>query len=134
MTATTQNFKRGEGYLFFSGWLQIATGILSIIFSGLGLFLIPGVTMGAAFDFTETHYLNSFAGKVINYFMIWQIALGWLTGLIMVVSGWLCLRMKGREFVKWASVVNLLNFPHGTTVAIMTLHGLAQRKITSAFR
>jgi len=63
-----------------------------------------------------------------------EFAFGWIFGLLMIVSGALSIRKKGRRFVTTSAIINLFNFPHGTTVAILVLHGIARPGISGAFR
>jgi hypothetical protein len=50
------------------------------------------------------------------------------------VAGSCCLRGKGPRLVGLASLVSLINFPHGTVAAILMLHGLRRPEIVRAFR
>jgi len=55
-------------------------------------------------------------------------------GYLLIVAGAFCLKPRGRRFVVTAAVINLVNFPHGTTVGILVLHGLARPAVVRAFR
>ena len=128
----------GEGYLKFMGYLQLIAGVLSVLFSGSATALIlmaNAPTLLNPLEVTKTfgsptsESLNLLAG-----YMSFQIVSGWLFGLLMIISGVLVFRRKGRRTVAAAAILNLVNFPHGTTVAIMVLHGLSRPGISAAFR
>lgn len=125
---------RGEGYLMFAGYLQVAVGVLSVLFSLMALVpqasgsasLLQHVISGQAF--------GGPAASLIGGYLAFQISFGWLMGLHMIVSGVCCLRHRAKSFVAAASMVNMINFPHGTTAALVMLHGLTRPDISQAFR
>lgn len=134
----TSSLPRGEGYLLFTGYLQLVAGTLSILFSGMTIIL--------AMLAGDQSWINPFAAarmfgpaeagffvKLVGVYMALQIAFGWIFGLLMVISGALSLRKRGRRFVTTSAIINLFNFPHGTTVAILVLHGIARPGISGAF-
>lgn len=134
----TSSLPRGEGYLLFTGYLQLVAGALTILFSGMAIVM--------AMSAGDVSWMNPFAAagmfgsaeggffvKLIGAYMGLQIAFGWIFGLLMVASGVLSLRKKGRRFVTTSAIINLFNFPHGTTVAILVLHGIARPGISGAF-
>jgi hypothetical protein len=134
----TSPLPRGEGYLLFTGYLQLVAGTLTILFSGMAIIL--------AMLAGDASWMNPFAAarmfgpaeagffvKLVGAYMAMQIAFGWIFGVLMVASGVLCLRQNGRRFVTTSAIINLFNFPHGTTVAILVLHGIARPGISGAF-
>ena len=119
-------------------YLQFAAAVFSVVFSLLG------IAQGVA---TDPALLNPFTvaeifrganpgvlGRLVASFMVFQMTCGWLMGLLLIVGGVCCLKRRGRRFVAVSAIVNLINFPHGTTVAIMVLHGLSRPGIAQAFR
>lgn len=135
----TSSLPRGEGYLLFTGYLQLVAGALTILFSGLGIVL--AMRGGDASWMNPLAAVRSFgpaeAGffvKLISVYAAMHIAFGWIFGLLMVVSGTCSLRHRSRRFVTTSAIINLLNFPHGTTVALLVLHGMSRPGISSAFR
>ena len=134
----SSNPSRGEGYLMFVGYLQLVAGAMTLLFSALAIVLamlasdaswMNPIAVARSFGPEE----SSFFVKLIGAYMALQFAFGWLFGLLMVVGGVLCIRKKGRRFVTTSAVINLFNFPHGTTVAILVLHGIARPGISGAF-
>ena len=130
----TIRFPRGQGYLYFVAWLQIVTGTLTTLFSALGVF------HGLVNDSSLLNPLNAggespgFWLRLISAYVVFQMTYGWIFGLLHVASGVFCFGARGRGFVIFANVVNLLSFPHGTTVAFLTLHGLGVRSIAHVFK
>lgn len=134
LTSTSvQPMTRGVGYLYFMGYLQIGVGVLTIAFSALGIIQglssFPGLLSPSA-------VLDSASGWLVPIlwaYMSFQISFGWIFGLLMIVAGVCCLLRRTRGFVATAAWMNLANFPHGTTAAIMMLHGLSRPGIAGAF-
>jgi len=81
-----------------------------------------------------TRYRRIFGALLLAVYLALQVSVGWVMGLLLVASGTCCLRRKARSFVSAASIVNLLHFPHGTTVAALVLHGLRRPAVADAFR
>lgn len=135
----TTPLPRGEGYLAFMGSLQIGAGVLTAFFSMLAIAQAWAVNAHVIMSPTEIY--QAFGGygtgpfsRLIAGFISFQAMFGWMLGLVMIGGGICCLRRRGRAWVWLAGVIGLINFPHGTTVAVMVLHGLAQREIAAAFR
>ena len=130
---STLPYSRGEGYLTFMGYLQIGAGTLTLLFS------LCGIASGLASDssllipFNGEGPYNGFFQSLISAYLAFQITFGWLLGLLQIGAGIKCLHFKGRSLACVASAANMLNFPHGTTVSIMMLHGLITRDISRAF-
>ena len=114
------------------GYLQILTGALSVLFSafavltGLGdrSLLNPAVTAGDATGW--------FMALVIGYITL-QMTVGWVSGALQVAAGICCLRHRAPGFVIFASWVNLVSFPHGTTTALLMLYGISRRDLLRGF-
>lgn len=134
----TSPLPRGEGYLLFTGYLQLVAGALTIVFSGLAILL--------AMLAGDASWMNPFAAartfgpaeagffvKLIGAYMAMQVAFGWIFGLLMIIAGTLSIRKKSRRFVTTSAIINLFNFPHGTTVALLVLHGMCRPGISAAF-
>lgn len=127
-------FPRGQGYLYFVAWLQIVTGTLTTLFSAFGVF------QGLVNDSALLNPLNAggqthgFWLRLISAYVVFQMTYGWIFGLLHLASGAACFGARWRGFVIFANAVNLLNFPHGTTVAFLTLHGLGVRSIAHVFK
>lgn len=130
--------RRGEGYLYFMAYLQILAGVLSLLFSvfaiaravsagDLNMLNLTATTAG--YDGSSPGFLET----LLAGYMVVQLTFGWLMGLALIGSAICCLKHTGRRFIVIASVLNLFNFPHGTTVAIMMLHGLSRRGISDVF-
>ena len=132
-------FPHGKGYLYFIGNLQIIAGILSIV---LSLFvMLQAYSMHSTLLLGPIEIYQTFGGlqsgqfaKLIATSLSMQMMFGWVLGLMMISAGICCLRNKGRAWVTFVTAANLLNFPHGTTVALITIHGLTRPGIRGAFR
>jgi hypothetical protein len=136
---TPATLSRGEGYLIFVGYLQLVAGVLTMLFSGMAVVLamfaadsswMNPITVARSFGPAEA----GFFVRLIGAYMALQFAFGWIFGLLLIVGGALCLKKRGRRFVTISAIINLFNFPHGTTVAILVLHGIARPGISGAFR
>lgn len=136
--AANDPFPRGEGYLYFAGLLQIGAGILSLGFSllasgraqaiGAGGLLDPGRVAGL-YGGSEGGSFASFTAGFVSF----QAAYGWIFGALLVVAGFCSIYCWARWLVGLSALVNLINFPHGTTVALFVLHGLTRPGVTRAF-
>ncbi|MCH7228261.1 hypothetical protein [Haloferula sp. A504] len=129
---------RGSGYLYFVGVLQIGTGILSILFSVLGLIHASSADAAGLLNPHAVEHL--FAGhgsegwnSLVAGLVSLHITYGWILGLLLITAGICCIRRRARRFVWTSTLLNLVNFPHGTTAALMTWHGLTRNRISSAF-
>ena len=129
---------RGEGYLTFMGYLQIAVGVLTVVFSAVAI--AEAAWIGHTGLFNPVNAATYFGGRATGSFtsllagyVAFQISYGWLMGAMLIAAGVCCLKRIARRFVAAVSVVNLVNFPHGTTVAILMLHGLSRPGIAGAF-
>ncbi|GAA5482957.1 hypothetical protein Hsar01_02183 [Haloferula sargassicola] len=134
---TADPFRRGEGYLYFVGLLQIGAGLLSLVFSGLGWWRVTAI--GAAGLANPVDVVERFSGQgafssLVAGFVTFQMMYGWIFGLLLVVSGVLSLKCRAKGFVRASSVANFFNYPHGTTAALMTWHGVGRPGIAAAFR
>lgn len=135
-TAYTTNdpFPRGEGYLYFAGVLQIVAGILSLAFSLLALDRAEAIGAGGVLDpqRVATIFGDGFASFTANFVAL-QAAYGWIFGTLLVIAGFCSIYCWARWLVTISALVNLLNFPHGTTAALFVLHGLSRPGIKQAF-
>ena len=131
-SADIHPYRRGEGYLAFLGYLQILTGALSVLFSA------SAVLTGLA----DTSLLNpaDTAGDSRGWFMALvsgyislQMTVGWIPGALQIAAGICCLRRRAPGFVIFASWVNLVSFPHGTTTALLVLYGISRRDLLHGF-
>jgi len=130
LTADTPNpseARSGSGYFNFMGHLQIWAGALTILFScmTLGMALIGGDSV--LFN-PEALGAYSTAATMVSLYLAFQINFGWIFGVLLLLSGIGCLKSRWKPLVKVSAIVNLLNFPHGTTIALMTLHGLNRQR------
>ena len=131
-SADVRPYRRGEGYLAFMGYLQILTGTLSVLFSatavltGLGdsSLLNPAATAGDA---------NGWFMAILTGYITLQMTVGWIPGLLQIAAGVCCLRHRAPGFVTFASWVNLVNFPHGTTTSLMMLYGISRWDLLHGF-
>lgn len=128
----------GEGYLLFVGYLQLVAGAMTILFSVLTIAL--ATLAGDASWLNPITVIRSFGSpeagffvKLIGTYAALQVAFGWIFGLLLVVSGILCISKRGRRFVTATAIINLFNFPHGTTVALLVVHGITRPGISGAF-
>lgn len=124
----------GEGQLTALGYLQIGTGSLTVLMS---LMAVTHVLAGPSGLFAPAKlfsYSADFFDRLIAAYVLLQLTLGWVAGALQLVAGSCCLRGKGPRLVRLASVVSLINFPHGTVAALLMLHGLGRPEITRAFR
>lgn len=122
----------------FMGYLQIAAGALTLLLSVMAITqtLVNGdawwLNPMALVESEEVFGSNPLISAFVVY-LAFQMGFGWFLGLLMMGAGVFCLKPSGRRFVTWSSIFNLINFPHGTTVAIMVLHGLGKPEIRDAF-
>lgn len=132
-------FRRGEGYLVFMGYLQIVTGVLTLLFS---LTVIAHAwAVSATVLMSPARIYHLFGGfdadvftKLVAAYLSFQVMFGWILGLGTILAGIASLKCRGRRWITLMAVLNLVNFPHGTTVAIMVLHGMTRPGIAGAFR
>jgi hypothetical protein len=128
----------GEGYLIFVGYLQLVAGVLTVLFSVCSIVMILAADAPSLLNPLEAARSYAAPGsemlKLLAGYMSFQIVAGWLFGLLMILAGFLVFIRRGRRTVAAVAVLNLVNFPHGTTVAIMVLHGLGRPGIAAAFR
>lgn len=136
---TDDPFPQGAGYFYFVGMLQIAAGTLSVLFSLLGF--LQARAAGVTNLLEPQRVADWFAwqgvegsASIIAGMVAFQLAFGWIFGALLIAAGICSLKRWACGFVWFATVVNLFNFPHGTTVALMTWHGLRRRGISRAFR
>lgn len=134
----TKPFRRGAGYLYFVGILQIGAGMLSLLFSLLAFAHAGSADAGGLLDPRQVAY--RFAGhgsegwaSFVAGYLSFHVTYGWIFGLLLITAGICCMRRRGRWLVRFSSLLNLLNFPHGTTAALMTWHGLNRDRISGAF-
>ncbi|WP_193212612.1 hypothetical protein [Luteolibacter marinus] len=133
------DFRRGEGYLVFMGYLQIVTGALTLLFSLMVMahawavsdtVLMSPARIFHAFGSADADLFT----KMVAAYMSFQVMFGWILGLGTILAGIWSLNCRARRWVTAMAVLNLINFPHGTTVAIMVLHGMTRPGIAGAFR
>lgn len=124
--------------MYFVGVLQIVAGLLSVLFSLFGVLQSNSAGVEGLLNPQEVAHLFSGheSGEWINFvsgFVSLHLAYGWVLGLVLITAGICCIRRRARWFVWFSTVLNLVNFPHGTTVGLMTLHGLSRSRISGAF-
>jgi hypothetical protein len=123
-----------EGQLIALGYLQIGTGTLTVMMSLLALsqLLFGSLEMlNPARAFTHS---ADFFDRAIATYVVLQLTVGWIAGGLQLAAGRCCLRGRGSRLVALASVVSLINFPHGTVAAILMLWALGRPEIAHAFR
>ncbi len=138
-TPSVRSFQPGEGYLYFVGQLQIVAGVLTVLFSLLTM--IQAWTVNATAIMSPAEIYSAFGSphggwfnKLLAAYMSFQVMFGWIIGLLMISAGICCLKNRGRTWVALTACLSLVNFPHGTTVALMVLHGLTRPRISGALR
>jgi len=132
-------FRRGEGYLFYIGHLQIIIGILSIV---LSLFvMLQAWVMRSTLLLGPVEIYRTFGGsqddwvpRLMAALISCQLMFGWILGLMMISAGICCLKNRARGWVTFVTALNLFNFPHGSTAALIIIHGLTRPGIRGAFR
>lgn len=133
--STTSPSSSGAGYLFFLGILQILTGILSVLFSVFG---IAWAGSAGALNVLNPESIADLTGSrggagatsLLAAYVSFQFSFGWIFGLFFIASGICCLRRKGRAFVWLSTILNVLNGPYGTTVSLLTWHGLYRDRLS----
>lgn len=128
------DFQPGEGQLTALGYLQIGTGCLTVLMSILALaqmLLGPTELFNPANAF---NYSSDLFDRAIAAYVILQLTVGWVAGGLQLASGCCCLRCKRPRLVYAASLVSLINFPHGTVAALLMLSGFGRPEIAHAFR
>lgn len=125
--------RTGDGYLAALGYLQIGAGAFTILMSLMAL--APGLLGNAElFDPVKVFGQSTgFFGRAIAAYVSLQLGFGWLAGVLQLAAGICCLHGRRPGLVGTASVVSLLNFPHGTMAAILMLHGLRHEAVAEAF-
>lgn len=129
MSSPSSTFPRGVGYLTFMGYFQIGVGLLTVIISAFAILIIDPQLLNPV---VAGEASRAFFGRLIAGYMACQMVFGWLLGPMMIIAGVCCLQLRGRTFVTVSAVLNLLNFPHGTTAAIMMLHGFRRQEVVEA--
>lgn len=136
--STTELPRCGAGYLYFVGILQIGAGLLSVLFSLLAFLQVGLAESGGLLDPQQVahrfagHGSEGWASLVAGY-VSFHVTYGWILGLLLISAGVCCIKLRARRLVWFSSLLNLLNFPHGTTAALMTWHGLSRDRISGAF-
>jgi hypothetical protein len=130
---------RGEGYIFFMAWLQLIAGALTLLFSLMTLGMVMFSKDGSWASPAEVYRTIgpsewSMFMKLMAAYIAFQFMFGWIFGLSLMLGGLLCLKRAGRGVVTAVAVLNLVNFPHGTTVGLLVLHGMTRRGIAGAFK
>jgi hypothetical protein len=123
----------GEGQLTALGYLQIGTGCLTVLMSVLALAQMaygPTELFNPARAF---NYSADFFDRAIAAYVILQLTVGWIAGGLQLASGCCCLRGKRPRLVYAASLVSLINFPHGSVAALLMLSGLSRPEIARVF-
>jgi hypothetical protein len=123
----------GDGQLTALGYLQIGTGSLTLMMSAMALAQImigPAEMLNPANAFSSS--ANLFDRAIATYVVL-QLTVGWVAGGLQLAAGACCLRGKAPRLVGLASLVSLVNFPHGTIAAAFMLHGLRRPEIIRAF-
>jgi hypothetical protein len=111
------------------GYLQIGTGSLTLLMSFMA-FCQWALGHGEMLNLGEVFGLSSgLLDRAISAYVSLQLSLGWIAGGLQLAAGACCLSGRRQRFVGVASLVSLLNFPHGTMAAILTLNGLYQGAI-----
>lgn len=143
MAATQQQAAPGRStlsYLTIAAWAQILSGIFHVFFSVLGLAYFfakdpAGATEGAGW--LTTLALGepgafTFADLVAAY-LVFQVAAGWLLGLLSIYAGRLTQRGVGRGIIEVIAIANLILIPLGTTISSFILIGLRRPNVKSLF-
>lgn len=118
------------GHLAALGYLQVGTGALTVTMS---LMALVQVLLGhhelfnpaRAFDHS-THLFD----RAIAAYVLLQLTLGWIAGGLQLAAGIHCMRAKPSRLVWIASLVSLVNFPHGTLAAFFTLMAVRRIAVT----
>ena len=137
-TGVSQNSQLA--FLKITGSLLLLTGMLQLVFSILGLFILwhePRIQEVLSegkipFAIVGEGVLFQLKGFVAVYVFV-QILSGWLFGLFTALAGWLALFKRQRHFVLTIVWLNLLYFPLGTTIGAFILMSLRPRRIQSHF-
>lgn len=136
---TTDNSlpKRG-GYFYFVGVLLIGAGTLSVLFSLFGFLQVKLAGAWGLLDPEEV--ANLFTGRgsdgwanFVAGYVSFHLASGWIFGALFILGGIFSIQRRARSFIWVSTVINLFNFPHGTTVALMAWHGLKSPHIPNPF-
>ncbi len=126
--------KSGEGQLIALGYLQIGTGSLTVLMS---LLAAAPIMMGSSGLFDPVKMFSYASGpidRLIAGYVLLQLTLGWVAGGLQLAAGNCCQRGKRPRLVGFASLVSLINFPHGTVAAVLMLFALRRPEIAHAFR
>ena len=124
----------GEGQLAALGYLQLGTGSLTVLMSVMALAQTLAGPSGLFDPAKLFSYSSDLFDRAIAAYVLLQLTLGWVSGGLQLVAGSCCLRGKGPGLVRLASLVSLVNFPHGTVSGLLMLHGLGRPEIARAFR
>lgn len=123
----------GAGQLTALGYLQIGTGSLTVLMSLMALTQTMAGPSGLFDPAKLFSYSSDFFDRLIAAYVLLQLTLGWVAGGLQLVAGVCCLRGRRPRLIGLASVVSLINFPHGTVAALLMLHSLRRPEITRAF-
>jgi hypothetical protein len=123
-----------EGQLIALGYLQIGTGTLTVMMSLLALSQLLFGSLDMLNPARAFAHSTDFFDRAIAAYVVLQLTVGWIAGGLQLAAGRCCLRGRGSRLVALASVVSLVNFPHGTVAAILMLWALGRPEIAQAFR
>lgn len=123
--AETPASQRGYRHVLGSAFLLL--GALHFGFSLLAV-LLPAFPGAAG----EQERLSLMASLAVSYlrFQVWS---GLLLGPLTMAAGWLMRQGRHLNFQRLIAALNLILFPHGTTIGILALVGLSRRRLQNAF-
>jgi hypothetical protein len=112
----------GEDSLTALGYLQVGAGSLTIAMSLMALCPIL-LGHGELLDPTKVFgFASGFLDRAIATYVSLQLSVGWIAGTLQLIAGIGCLHGKITRLTAVASVVSLINVPHGAITAVLMLY------------
>jgi hypothetical protein len=131
---STAHSSPAEGQLIALGYLQIGTGTLTVMMSLLALSQVLFGSLDMLSPARAFAHSADLFDRAIATYVVLQLTVGWVAGGLQLAAGRCCLRGRGPRLVRLASVVSLVNFPHGTVAAILMLCALGRPEISGALQ
>ena len=121
-TVQTHDVSRPDsGHLLALGYLQVGTGALTVTMSVMALWVALFVSSELFNPARAFDHSTAFFDRILAAYVLLQLTFGWVAGGLQFASGCCCMKSRHTRLVWIASVVNLVNIPHGAIAGIFTL-------------
>lgn len=129
-----QQLRDGRRYLQIAAAVFFVLGAFHLILSVLGIWLKL-----FAVETTEIQVVipnapdEGFLFTLLYAYLIFQVYLGWLVGVLTIVAGRLCLLERAHGFIKGVAIMNWFFFPAGTVVGVLAFGDLRRDSVHACF-